>query len=69
MGQKIVKLGLVCRILLGGVVMFFKIEDQRHQGFGDEPAAEQTKMAPLVGTGAKRIECDGHRVIPFWLNA
>ena len=55
MGEQIVEFGLEGRIRLGGVVMLLKIEDQRHQGFGNEPAAENAKMPGFVGTGAKRI--------------
>jgi len=36
--------------------MFLKIEDQRHQGFGNKPAAKNPEMAALVGAGAKGIE-------------
>ena len=55
MGEKIVELGLEGRIRLGGLVVLFEIEDQRHQGLGDEPAAENAEMAALVGAGAKGI--------------
>ena len=56
MGKQIVEFGLEGRIRLGGVVMFLEIEDQRHQGFGHEPAAEDAEMSGFVGAGAKRIE-------------
>ncbi len=43
------------RIGLGLGIGFFQIEDQRHQGFGDETAAELAKMAAVIGAGSKRI--------------
>ncbi|MGY4466062.1 hypothetical protein ACVWWK_001744 [Bradyrhizobium sp. LB9.1b] len=44
-----VHLGLEGRIGLGLGVGLLQIEDQRHQGFGDEASAENAEMAALVG--------------------
>src|ERR1700730_13966289 len=60
MGKQIVEFGLESRIRLGGVVVFLEIEDQRHQGFGHDPAAEDAEMPSFVGASAKRIESWWH---------
>ena len=49
-----VHLGLEGRVGLGVVIGLLQVEDQRHQGLGDEAAAEQTEMAVLVRAGADR---------------
>jgi hypothetical protein len=41
------------RIGLRGIVRAFEIEDQRHQCFGDEAAAEYAEHALFVGSGAE----------------
>ena len=61
-----VHLGLERRIGLGGVVGLLQIEDQRHQGFGDEAAAENAEMPVLVGTAAEGI---GTRLVHRTLNS
>ena len=43
------------RIGLGLLVGLFQLEDVRHQGLGDEAAAEDAEMPALVGTGAEGI--------------
>ncbi len=49
------------RIGLGGGVGLLQFEDQRHQGLGDEAAAEDAEVAALVGPGAERVGLlDGH---------
>src|SRR5262249_49901299 len=48
-------LDLKGRIGLGRVVRLLQIEDQRHQRFGDEAAAENAEMPVLVGTAAEGI--------------
>jgi hypothetical protein len=68
MGKQIVEFGLEGRIRLGGVVVFLEIENQRHQGFGHEPAAEDAEMPGFVGTAAKRIEGWSHRIRLYLLN-
>lgn len=50
-----VHLGLEGRIGLGRGVGLFQIEDQRHQGFGNEASAENAEMAALVGSAAVGI--------------
>jgi exopolysaccharide biosynthesis WecB/TagA/CpsF family protein len=50
--------------------MFLEIEDQRHQGFGHEPTAEDAEVPGFVGAGAKRIGPLGeHRRQPLWVAA
>src|ERR1700691_782440 len=44
-----------CRVDLGLGVGFFQIEDQRHQGFGNKPAAENGEMPVLVGIASEGI--------------
>ena len=48
-------LGVKCRIDFRLGIGLLEIEDQRHQRFGDEPAAENTEMPALVGAATKRI--------------
>src|SRR6478735_4733725 len=40
---------------LGRVIGLLKIEDQRHQRFGDETSAENAEMAGIVGAAAVGI--------------
>ncbi len=47
--------GMKCRIVTRLVIGALEIEDQRHQGFRDETAAELAEMAVLVGAGAEGI--------------
>ena len=54
-GRQILQLGLEVRIVLGLVPVPFEVEDQRHQRFGDETAAENAEHALLVGSGAEGI--------------
>ena len=53
--QVAVHFGVECRISLGLGVGFFQIENQRHQGFGDESAAENAEMPVLIGTASEGI--------------
>src|SRR6202011_4517286 len=64
--QMAVHLGLERRIGLGRVVGLLQLEDQRHQGFGDEAAAENAEMPVLVGTAAEGI---GTRLVHRTLNS
>ena len=41
---------------LGFVVSALEIEDQRHQGLGDEAAAIKSEMAALVGAAAEGVQ-------------
>ena len=50
-----VHLGLERRIGLGVGIGLFQIQDQRHQGFGHEAAAEDAEMPALVRTAAVGI--------------
>src|SRR6185369_3366466 len=50
-----VHLRLERRIGLGVGIGLFEIEDQRHQRFRDEAAAEDAEMSALVGTAAEGI--------------
>src|SRR5690242_15197124 len=53
-----------CRIGLGRGVGLFQFEDQRHQGFGDEPPAIDTEMPALVRPGPERVRLhDCHAVL------
>ena len=51
--QIIVHLGLERRVGPRGRVGLLEIENDRHQGLGHEPSAEQAEMAALVGAGAE----------------
>src|SRR5690242_5093807 len=45
-------------------VRLLQLQNERHQGLGDEAAAIEAEMAPLVGAGAERIELlDGHALL------
>src|SRR5687767_9851823 len=46
------QLGIEGRILLRRLVGCFQLQDQRHQGLGDETPAIKPEMAALVRTGA-----------------
>ncbi len=50
-----VEFGLEAGIGLGVLVGLLKLEDQRHQGFGDEAAAIDAEQAIFVGPGAEGI--------------
>src|SRR5579863_2803200 len=59
-----VHLGMERGIDLGLGISLLQIEDQRHQGFRDEAAAENTEMPVVVGTGSVGIgETLVHRTI------
>lgn len=59
-----VHLDLEGRVDLGLGVGFLQIEDQRHQGFGNEASAENAEMAALVGAAAIGIGfCNIHRTL------
>ena len=55
MGQQIVEFGMEGRVFFRRLVMALQIEDQRHQRFGDEAAAENAEMPALVRAGAEGI--------------
>ena len=52
MGEQAVQLFMKSGVNLGRLVSALEIEDQRHQGFGDEATAISAEMAAHVGTGA-----------------
>ncbi len=54
--EVIVELLLEFRIGLAGVIGLFDLQDQRHQGFGDETPAEEAKAPLLVRPTAETIE-------------
>jgi hypothetical protein len=60
--QVTVHLGLEGGILLRRVVRLLQVEDQRHQGLGDEAPAIEAEAPALVGAGAEgiRLLLDGH---------
>src|SRR6516162_8418612 len=58
MGEIVVHLAFEVRIDLGPRVSVVQFQDQRHQGFGDEPAAEQAEMTSLVRSVAEGIGLD-----------
>ena len=49
MREQRVELGLEGRVVLRRLVLALELEDQRHQGLGDEAAAEEAEPAALVG--------------------
>ena len=55
MGAQVAELGLEGRVLPGGAIGAFEVEDQRHQRFGDEAAAERAEAAVLVGAGPQAV--------------
>lgn len=62
--QVALHLRMECGIGLGRGVSLLQIEDQRHQGFGDETPTEIAEMAALVGTAAIGIWFgDVHRTL------
>ena len=70
MGKQIVEFGLEGRIRLRGLIMSLEIEDQRHQGFGDEAYRRTGRNGRLVGAGAIGIGPLGeHRRQPLWVAA
>ena len=50
-----VELGLERRVPLGALIRFFDRQNERHECFGHEPAAEATELAPRIGPGAQAI--------------
>ena len=60
MFEQIVEFCLERRIGLGGTIVFFQIENQRHQRFGDIAAAKFAKMTALVGLVAEAVGCVVH---------
>ena len=59
--EMMVHLGLEGGIGLGVVVSALEIEDQRHQGLGDEAPAIEAEMAALVRASAIGVELFGAR--------
>ena len=55
MVEEIIELALKARVGLGLLVGLLQREDQRHQRFRDEAAAENAEMAALVGAVAEGI--------------
>ena len=51
-----VHLGPESGIGLGVFIAPFQFQDQRHQGFADEPPAEDAETAGFVGTGAVAVD-------------
>ena len=51
MGAEMLQFRLEFRIGLGLVPLVLQVEDQRHQGFGNETAAENAEATVLVGAG------------------
>src|SRR5690606_4178298 len=64
MGVEVFELGPERRVRLGRLVFPLQVEDQRHQRLGDETAAIEAEMAPLVRTVAESVArgC-GHETI------
>src|SRR5262249_37331305 len=56
------------RVRLGGGVPGLKVEDQRHQRFGDEAAAVEAEESALVRPGAKRVLRNGCHDAASWAN-
>ena len=65
--QEIVELGLEARVRFGVLVGLLQREDQRHQRFGDEAAAEHAEMAALVGAVAERVGFFDLHALPYLL--
>ena len=55
--KQVVELGLESRIGLGRVIFALKVQDQRHQRFGDIATAELSEVAAFVRLVAKGIRC------------
>ena len=55
MGVEMLELGAEGRIGLRPGPFLFQLEDQRHQRFGNETAAENAEHALFIGTGAEGI--------------
>ena len=61
-----VEFGLEGLVGLGVLVGLFKLENERHQGFGDETAAVNAEQAVLVRARAEGIgRCDVHETLAF----
>src|SRR5690606_15532203 len=56
MGAEMLEFGLELRIGLGPVPLVLQVEDQRHQRFGHESAAEYAETAVFVRARFKRIQ-------------
>ena len=56
MGPKMVHLGPESLVGLGNFILLFQLENQRHQGLGNETTAEITKTALVIGTIHKAVE-------------
>ena len=63
MFEQVVEFFLERRVGLGGAIMFFQIENQRHQRFGDIAAAKFAEMAALVWLVAEAVGCVVHGFI------
>jgi hypothetical protein len=50
-----VQLDLEAGVRLRRLVGFFEFQDQRHEGFRDEPAAEVAEAAPTIRAGAEGV--------------
>ena len=60
--QEIVHFRLKGRIGFRSIIGLFDLENQRHQGLGDEPSTEHTEMAALIRSGPVRIQAFHGRV-------
>ena len=61
--EQVVEFFLERRVGLGGAIMSFQIENQRHQRFGDIAAAKFAEMAALVWLVAEAVGCIVHGFI------
>ena len=52
--------GLERGIRLGVLIGLLEFENERHEGLGEESAAENAEMSRLVGSGAEGIELVVH---------
>ena len=65
-GQILVQLVLEARVGLRGRIGLLDLENQRHQRFGDKPAAENAEMPLIVGAVLIAVGLRAHRH-PGWL--
>src|ERR1043166_2527335 len=65
MGEIPAHLGLERGVDLGGRVGLLQLQDQRHQGLGNEASAVNAEVAALVGAGAERVGLllNGHALL------
>ena len=66
MGAEMLQFRLEFRIGLGLIPLRLQVEDQRHQGFGNETAAENAEAPILIRPGLERIQvwCLVHLLLP-----